>query len=183
MDQLVNYTQSVEECYTHVAMFLLHALGPRLLTAVRHPHDKKMPSWIPDWSQNHPLGEFFGDIEDYNEKCDESAPGSGTSDDQKHIIRPFPGKSCEIGLELSVTGCRYGRIVDRSLVFQFVDIDDAMIQMKRLYYGFTSLKPYVRPEGMSDDDSIVLSHLGKTVSDGKPGICIQVATQAVLILL
>jgi hypothetical protein len=46
MNLLIDYAQSLEECYTRVATFLLPVLGLRLFTAVRHPHDKKMPSWI-----------------------------------------------------------------------------------------------------------------------------------------
>ncbi|CAI9627806.1 unnamed protein product [Alternaria burnsii] len=152
MDHLIEYTQSVEECYTQVAAFLLPVLGLGLLTAIRHPHHKKMASWIPDWSQNLPLDYgYFHEI------------AAGIVEDPEHTICSFPGESHDGCLELSAKGCRHAQIIEISQVFQFVDIDDAEIQMKRLYCSFVSLNRYVHSEG-TRDDPIVLAHLGKSIT-------------------
>ncbi|KAH8627378.1 HET-domain-containing protein [Alternaria alternata] len=94
MDYLIDYTHSLEECYACVATFLLPVLGLRLLTAARHTHDKKMPSWIPDWSQNLPIHPTYPEDEDK----------LGTSDDRHSFAREeidaFSNslQQCRIGL-------------------------------------------------------------------------------------
>lgn len=155
MNYLIEYNQSVEECYTQVAAFLLPVLGLGLLAAIRHPHDKKMPSWIPDWSQNLPLDYCY--VNDITE---------GIVEDLAYTICSLPGESHDGCLELSAKGCRHAQIIETSQVFQFVDIDDAEIQMKRLYCSFISLNRYVSSEG-TKDNPIVLAHLGKAITDGK----------------
>jgi hypothetical protein len=166
MDFLIDYMQSTEECYTEVAMFLLPVLGLRLLTAARHPHDKKMPSWIPDWSQRLPLNYFCFHIEHPGAESGQFALCFDTSGKQRHVVRSLLGKGHEICLEILVTGCRYARIVDSSQVFQFVDIDDAERQMKGLYYSLINLRQCMNAEGMSDDPTIPV-HLGETIFAGE----------------
>ncbi|KAF7676043.1 hypothetical protein GT037_005548 [Alternaria burnsii] len=155
MNHLIDYTQSVEECYTHVGTFLLPVLGLRLLTAVRHPHDKEMPSWIPDWSQALPLGQDYF-------RWERSDPGASYS--QKYAIHSFTNKSHETFLALTAEGCRYGYIIDISQTFCFDDLYDAEMQMKRLFCHFASLRHCVCPEGMWNDPT-VLAHLGNPISD------------------
>jgi len=169
MDPLIDYAQSLEECYTRVATFLLPVLGLQLLTAVRHPHDKKMPSWIPDWSQRLPLNDVYFMVEFPRAESGQLVPRSGACDKQKHALRSFLSKRDEICLELHVTGCRYAQIVDSSQTFQFVNTDDAEKQMKRLYYNFINLRQYVNPEGMWDDPTVIVQ-LGRTISHGKQRI-------------
>jgi hypothetical protein len=159
MDYLIDYTHSLEECYTRVATFLLPVLGLRLLTAVRHTHDKNMPSWIPDWSQNLPIHQTYPQDEDK----------LSTPDEQRYIIRSSLHNSHGTNMELLVTGCCYARIVERSQSFHFIDVDDAEQQMKKLYYSIIP-RHDVDPEDMQDDPT-VLAHLGTTISDGKPIIC------------
>lgn len=159
LDPLIEYNQSVEDCYTQVASFLLPVLGLGLLAAIRHPHCKKMPSWIPDWSQNLPLDYcYFDNITE------------GIVEDLEHTINSLPGESHDGCLELSAKGCRHAQIIETSQVFQFVDTDDAGIQMKRLYCSFISLNRYVSPEG-TKDNPVVLDHLGKAITDGKIRTC------------
>ena len=48
LDQLVDYSRSIERVFNDVTMLLLPRARLGLLLAVRHPHTLKMPSWIPD---------------------------------------------------------------------------------------------------------------------------------------
>jgi hypothetical protein len=171
MDFLVNYTQSVEDCFTQIGQFLLPVLGLRLLTAVRHTHNLKMPSWIPDWSQNHPLNHLFfflpeaengvsGAAIDQDASCLES-PGQPTDGRQYYVS----GKGSEC-MELLVKGCQYARMKERSQVFSFVDLEDAGKQMKRLYHSLVNLKQFFDNKDMSDV-SIVSNYLGRSILDGK----------------
>jgi hypothetical protein len=41
--------------FSKLAGIFLTRLGLRLLVAVRHPHNRRMVSWVPDWSQSSPL--------------------------------------------------------------------------------------------------------------------------------
>jgi hypothetical protein len=103
MDFLINYAQSVEECFTQVATFLLPVLGLRMLTAIRHPHEKAMSSWIPDWSENPPL-----DFRHFNEPLgaerDQPVSSPGSPDEQKHTTRPFSYRVNKTRQELLVVG-------------------------------------------------------------------------------
>lgn len=164
MDPLINYVQSTEECFTEVAKFLLPAIGLRLITAARHPHDKTMPSWVPDWSQNLPLDfVFFLDVSDAED--DQPAPDFGASYQQHYAIRSFTSRSHEISLELLVMGFRYAQIVDGSQVFQFVSKDDAERQMRSLCYSLVNLRQSLDAKDMLDDPAMS-THLGETVSKG-----------------
>ena len=50
LDQLIDYSRSIERVFNDVTMLLLPRVRLWLLLAVRHPHTLKMPSWMPDWS-------------------------------------------------------------------------------------------------------------------------------------
>jgi hypothetical protein len=132
MDFLINYAQSVEECFTQVATFLLPVLGLRMLTAIRHPHEKAMSSWIPDWSENPPL-----DFRHFNEPlgAERGQPVSspGPPDEQKHTTRPFSYRVNKTRQELLVVGLQHAKIVERSQEFRFINVDDAKKQMEGLY--------------------------------------------------
>ncbi|KAF2635552.1 HET-domain-containing protein [Massarina eburnea CBS 473.64] len=71
IDPLINYAQTLEQCFTRGALFLLPVIGPRILTAVRHPHRMDMPLWIPDWSQDLPLSVYYFVNECHDEATDE----------------------------------------------------------------------------------------------------------------
>jgi len=55
MNHMIDYRKSVEELFSKLAGIFLTWLGLRLLVAARHPHNRRMASWVPDWSQNSPL--------------------------------------------------------------------------------------------------------------------------------
>lgn len=159
LDFLINYTRSVEETFIGTALFLLPVLGLRILTAVRHPHNFDMPSWIPDWSQHFPLNADFCDLQlpswDYKpfdeERCTIYLP-------------PQAERNC---LELHVTGgSRYARIVYRSRAFLFDNLYEAEEQLKWLYHGLENLRKLFRLEGMSNDPT-VRDHLGKEIFEGR----------------
>jgi hypothetical protein len=50
LDQLIDYSRSIERVFKDVTMLLLPRVRLWLLLAVRHPHTLEMPSWMPDWS-------------------------------------------------------------------------------------------------------------------------------------
>ncbi|KAK6189615.1 hypothetical protein LQW54_013084 [Pestalotiopsis sp. IQ-011] len=55
LDQLIDYTKTAEEIFAALARIFLKAVGLKLLARIRHAHDLRMPSWVPDWSQCSPL--------------------------------------------------------------------------------------------------------------------------------
>lgn len=59
LDALTDYTRSVEHTFALVAQGLLSAIGLLMLAAIRHPHGRKMASWIPDFSQNSVIPYHF----------------------------------------------------------------------------------------------------------------------------
>jgi hypothetical protein len=156
MDYLVDYAQSLEDCFTQVARFLLPVLGLKILTAVRHPHNMDMPSWIPDWSQNLPLSYEHFDYE--LEPC---------FNEREHTIRSSgTGHASKPRLELHVTGCQYARIVERSQIVQFSDLADAQRQMKGLYFSLENLRQFTFAEDVCMD-ATVSNTLGQAILEGK----------------
>lgn len=118
LDALIDYNQSLEECFTGVATFLMPVIGPRLLLAIRQPHKLSMSSWIPDWSQNLPLNPF--------QTLTAIAPIEGG----QFEIHDVANEQCSsTSLELRVKGCKYASIVSRSCVFSFEGEGDARTKM------------------------------------------------------
>jgi hypothetical protein len=150
---LINYDQSLEECFTQVAILLLPVLGPRLLLANRHPHKLEMPSWVPDWSQNLPLM-----LEEYST----IAPAN----EGNYEMRSFPSKCGKTSLELLVTGCRYAEIISRSRMFSFNGSKDTETQMRNLYYSLPNLRGFSGTERLHDDKT-TLANLGQDIVNGK----------------
>jgi hypothetical protein len=132
MDFLIDYTQSVERSFIGVAQFLLPVLGLRMLIAVRHAHDKHMPSWVPDWSQNTPLDPlfFFQELSD-PARNDPPMPRLRRFSKQKHVVCPFTDRDSHAFLELHVIGCQYAQIVESSETFLFDSIEDGKLQMNK----------------------------------------------------
>lgn len=153
LNSLIDYTHSLEDCFTQVATFLVPVLGLRLLSAIRHPHEMEMPSWVPDWSQNLPLGP-------------EEVKILTPVDEQKCKIRSVPDKEEESYLELLVTGCRYAQVVERSCVFHFDGAEDGEEQMKSLYYSLDNLREFVDVEGLQVDVTMT-GKLEQKITDGK----------------
>ncbi|KAF1843234.1 uncharacterized protein K460DRAFT_396592 [Cucurbitaria berberidis CBS 394.84] len=163
MDSLINYLKSVEEIFIEVAMFLLPVIGLRILTAVRHPHEKMdMPSWIPDWSQNLPLSAVFF----FDESCE---PGSiqylpTRKPLNEHQIRRVLDRENNPHFELPVKGCRYAEVVYKSEMFSFANSDDAEVQMKKLYNSFDSLRVLADLEDI-EDSCTMYEQLGQEIVD------------------
>lgn len=170
LDSLIDYTKSLEQCFIDVAKFLLPVLGLRILVAVRHPHTKSMPSWIPDWSQSLPLQHNFFWTEADLFCADQAEPNYRPSyqplDETKLTIRSFVGKDQKEGLELRVTGCRYAQIVARSQVFSFDSADEAEEQIKSLYSSLSNLRAFIGLDNMIIDNEIS-EKLGQDIIKGK----------------
>lgn len=60
-DKMINYETSIEGVFETLALTFLEFIGLRLLVGARHEHNRQMPSWVPDWSQNLPLHPRFFD--------------------------------------------------------------------------------------------------------------------------
>lgn len=166
INYLIDYVPTMEHCFIEVAMFLLPVLGLRLLTAVRHPHARDMPSWIPDWSQKSPLRPAYFNNETPDTEFSQSGQRPQLRNGKKYEIRSVLGIKDKSRLQLHVTGCQYTQIVDRSQAICFDDVDDARKQMEGLYHSFINLEKFVDAERRLDDDTIVNS-LGHVIYNGK----------------
>jgi hypothetical protein len=130
VDFLIDYTQEFEKSFTQVAQFLLPVLGLRILVAIRHAHNRNMPSWVPDWSQNTPLESFFFYQDSLDRASNDPAmPRLRRSSEQKHVVRPYTDRDGNVLLELHCTGCQYAQIVESSEAFLFDNIADGELQM------------------------------------------------------
>lgn len=159
MDYLINYTKSVEETFIEVALFLLPALGLHILTATRHPHTSNMPSWIPDWSQVHPLlyGFFHPDIMLQRSKLNLDMGDTSsilTSCDDHNFM------------QLHVKGVQYAHITHCSQEFFFDSLEDAQSQMKGLYSHMKNLR-YIFDKSGERNGTIVAGFLGEELENGK----------------
>lgn len=163
LDFLINYSQSVEDCFIQVAEYFLSARGPRMLAAIRHPHDRIMPSWIPDWSQNLPLHDFYLYPRTPFKETDIEYKDSFTcNEDPMYEIRKISeGEGIETPRLLTV-GYQYAKVVERSEEFRFDSLGDTEIQMHRLYYSLLNLRDIFIIADMQGDCSM-LGHLGKSI--------------------
>ena len=169
LDSLIDYTQSLEYCYIKTAKFLLPVLGLRMLTALRHPHRKDMPSWIPDWSENlplHPFHSYRGPSGHPAAKEHEMADRSRNEElyEIREVGAEGEGEKCH--LELRTTGYRHSRIVDMSREFAFESMEEAESQMQRLYCSFGNLKNIFAIDDKHADDTVI-EQLGKLITEGK----------------
>jgi hypothetical protein len=164
MDYLIDYDKSVEMIYIETALFLWPVLGLRILTAIRHPHERDMPSWIPDWSQNLPL-----DYDFYQKNPEQYVPLYVPTlkflDEGIHVTHMTVNGENNRHLELLAKGCRYAQIVHRSQVFSFSSLEDAEAQMKELYLNLGNLRKFLDPDDM-EDNRIVHDRLGQKLRDG-----------------
>jgi hypothetical protein len=160
MDYLINYAQSTEVCFTQISIFLLHTLGLRMLTAVRHPHKRDMPSWIPDWSQNLPLDDVFFKYEPLGERRTRSVLCPSPPDEQEHTTHSFSYSGSKTHPELFVRGCQYAQINESSQVFHFANMEDAGRQLE--YFNF---RRFYRRRWA--DDYATAEYLGQRIYDGE----------------
>jgi ribosomal protein L29 len=161
LDHLVDYTRSVEHCFIQVAKFLLPVLRLRMLTAIRHSHNKDMPSWIPDWSQNLPLHHW----EPYEWSDRKYKDSFRTDTEQSYEIRTVSDRGVKDWLELRTIGYRYARVVESSQGFSFNSKDEAETQMRKLYHSLANLRGMFAL-GEVKDDRRMLKHLGQNIAKG-----------------
>jgi hypothetical protein len=165
MDFLIDYTESVEEIFIKCGLFLLPTLGLRLLTAIRHPHNREMPSWIPDWSQRLPLGFSFFSPDLYETESGSVEPRRWNPPDTDTFFVHLPSRTGSGSLKLNVMGVRYAQITHSSRTFSFNRLEDAEAQMKELYYHLDNLSELISPMVMRDS-AISSSQLGREITDG-----------------
>ncbi|KAH3938898.1 hypothetical protein HBH53_243200 [Parastagonospora nodorum] len=125
MDHLIDYAATTEQTFLKTALFLLPEIGLHLLTANRHPHNMRMPSWIPDFSQTSPLDSWSP------YKKIGNVPASF-----RVVTQPCIG---EARPKLHIRGLRYTAIRKSSRTWRFEDIKDAEHQMHIFYNSLPSL--------------------------------------------
>ncbi|EUC41293.1 hypothetical protein COCMIDRAFT_40509 [Bipolaris oryzae ATCC 44560] len=170
MEHLIDYTQTAEQIFTNVAIFLLPVLGLRIFTAIHHPHKRNMPSWIPDWTQDDPLHFYYFVVESLEDTFDRAAPKLKSQDNRNHQIRPVLNEWSSEHLELSVTGCEYARIEETSKVFMFLDTNDAKNQIMALLSFLGDSESISGVDGKSNncDTHKLHSHLSRFWSNVDP---------------
>jgi hypothetical protein len=166
MDYLIDYAQSLEECFINVARFLLPVLGLRLLVAARHPHCMGIPSWIPDWSQNFAL--TYDHFEPFDGKLrGQPTPCFESCKEPKYTIQSFgTGQMSKYHLELLVPGVQYAQVIERSQCFQLNDLEDTERQVKRLYISIWNYEQDIKT-GSVCSDAIILEQPGSAILNGK----------------
>jgi Heterokaryon incompatibility protein (HET) len=123
VDALVDYTRSVEDIFTQVALLLLPEVGIRLLTAVTDKHDLNMASWVPDWSQNFAVKNKMTIFPDFEPRM----PGF------------FSVQSSRLGFPmLTVKGSHYGHIQAVGEAFRFHDLDDTEKKFAEILFRTSS---------------------------------------------
>ena len=56
LNPLIDYGRGLVDILMEAATRILESVGVVLLSAIRSPHNRAMPSWIPDWTQvDHPV--------------------------------------------------------------------------------------------------------------------------------
>jgi len=190
IDHLIDYTQSVESCFTEVAKFLLPVVELRILCAVRHPHNLNMASWIPDWSQNLPLQHkaFNSELPDLQTtvktRLDESLVKLLGELPEYRSIKPSnrsllghsprPNRLYQESSthpELYVRGCLYSQIEECGRVFQFCDFDDAEKQLRDIFNSFHGIRLYLdRPS--KHDVASAFDHFSQNIRESKLPNCL-----------
>jgi hypothetical protein len=174
LNHLIDYQRSLEEVFIQVAEFLLPILGLRILTAIRHTHNKNMPSWMPDFSQTLPLHRLYLFTRStYLPSDKEYRDAFKDAREPVHKVRTILGKKCEKCLELLTTGFQYAPVVERSGEFSFRSMEEAETSMGRLYSSLVNLRN-IFDFGKLQDNRKVLDHLGNNIAKGKCTIFIQV---------
>lgn len=140
MDPIIDYSRSAKSLFENIAMILLPSIALSLLSSSRHPHNRKMPSWVPDWTQNsHP--NLFGSAYDSSE----------TVSNQDFVHRPIKCSHAECdGMHrvLSVARVRYSCIVHLGAGFDFYKVEDASLQCSTT--PCRDISPTRIPQGCSE---------------------------------
>lgn len=166
LEALIDYNRTTEETFTDTAMYLMSEIGLLLLIASRHPHELKMPSWIPDWSQNLPLG---WELKPWL-RPDEEQQLSRDSVYRVHYVSDQSNDGC---LELIAEGCQYAQIMQTSHIFFFSDLEDARSQREMIYSSF-EISGKVTALGGLGGASAIRDALGPGIAEG---MCIWMFSQ------
>jgi len=169
LNRLIDYAQSVEDCFKRVATFLLPVLGLRILTATRHPHGLDMSSWMPDWSQASPLEFHPFHYECFGDKEEDGVVSPDDVESKKRVLRSYSYEESQLRPKLHLVGCRVAPIIECSLVFHFVDHDDADRQMSQIYNQFGNIRQHLAEECKLNSIKIP-GHFSGKIFDGKARI-------------
>lgn len=165
LDSLIDYHQTVETVFTNVATYLLSDEDTDLwlLLALRHPHQRPMPSWVPDWSQNQPIGGIKSTFDPYGSGRDkryktkmqlqvgayslsqQRAPDPGIPNYGPHLQakgREF-SRILVIGPKISVDNFPEWVIHLRGLLFQTYGDVKTGAYPQSIIEGMKSLRPYI----------------------------------------
>jgi hypothetical protein len=154
MDSLIDYTQSAAQAFLKTSLFLLPVIGLHLLTAIRHPHNMTMPSWIPDFSQTSPIRDLHWSFSVHESERIEEMFRRNMRDRRLFEVIYRPSMQLRMPL-LQVLGMRFGKIRRTSSVFAFRDDEDSNNQMYALYASLPNMTSH-------------LSRMGKPRSVGTP---------------
>ncbi|KAF3015035.1 hypothetical protein E8E14_010035 [Neopestalotiopsis sp. 37M] len=120
-DDLIDYEKCLEVILLKVALTLLQFVGLRLLVGARHGHNRRLPSWVPDWSQNTALNWAFFWFSGHDEE------------DIRALIQDnFEKYQTQDPRFLNVRGWSYGQIHEMGKTYDFDNLEDAEQQMSHV---------------------------------------------------
>ncbi|KAI0438079.1 HET-domain-containing protein [Xylaria telfairii] len=119
--RLADYSREVESIFHEFALLFLPDGGLSLLWMIRHPHKRRMPSWVPDWTQNRGKTYQTLQIPDFFDVFDPEDPEDpkydrdyeNHEDYRDFDIEPVDDAPNSPSQRLYVKGLRSGRIQDR----------------------------------------------------------------------
>ncbi|KAF2742424.1 hypothetical protein M011DRAFT_529884 [Sporormia fimetaria CBS 119925] len=123
LDRLIDYTKDAESLFQEIALLFLSRFDAAFLVCTRHPHQRDMPSWVPDWSQSLPLRSGW--------LLDQRCAVDGWSSDRMYRVVPNPKAS----IALCTYGAEYARITHFSEPFVFERIEDVELPIVALYHN------------------------------------------------
>jgi hypothetical protein len=146
MDSLIDYSQSVVQTFINTTLFLLPAVGLRVLRINRHPHEMIMPSWIPDSSQTVPQQELYWSMvyyirEQIAKMLDRNTGGRGFFEVLHDSGMPL----------LKVPGTRLAKIRYRDPVSSFKNFQDANDQQRDLDRHVLNMSYFIPNTELSED--------------------------------
>ncbi|KAI3317547.1 HET-domain-containing protein [Xylariaceae sp. AK1471] len=126
---LIDYNKSIEAIFYEFALLLLSDGGLALLSMIRNPHSRDMPSWVPDWSKNYDKDRWLEDPADFFARVK-------SSKDYKDFNISSPTVSSDgnnlVARLLIVKGLRYGYI-DQLGPLIHIDQQDASSRIKSVH--------------------------------------------------
>ncbi|TPX12860.1 uncharacterized protein E0L32_006740 [Thyridium curvatum] len=128
MDCLIDYSKSVEEVFAEFAGILFSRIGVQMLCLSRHPHNRAMASWMPDWSQNTPIKQASDYVHDGQVDYDSATGMLGSA----KIISSPSSETLGVYNSLSVCGTAVGEVNDIGPPVVFTDHGDATRQWSHI---------------------------------------------------